>query len=103
MATDQMWLNVINDVEADPVLRGRYRSGNLGIRRVTRSLTQLSSYAKRWRKWTSFYPNHRGYVLVSHSLGGVLSQMQIVTLTRRLGANCGRASTEDFFKKHSSR
>ena len=28
--------------------------GNLGIRLVTLSLTQLSSYAKLWQRWTSF-------------------------------------------------
>ena len=26
------------------------------------------------------YPNHRNYVVVSHSLGGILAQMQVVTL-----------------------
>ena len=30
MATDQMWLNVINDLEADPVLRERYQYWEFG-------------------------------------------------------------------------
>ncbi len=30
------------------------------------------------------YPNHRDYVLVGHSMGGILCHMQVTTLTRRM-------------------
>ena len=82
MATDQMWLNVINDLEADPVLRGRYQYWEFGYptgNPIAYSALKLREALARVDK---LYPNHQGYVLIGHSLGGVLAHMQVVTLKR---------------------
>jgi pimeloyl-ACP methyl ester carboxylesterase len=82
MATDQMWLDVINDLEADPVLRGRYQYWVFGYPTGNPIAYSALRLREALAKVDKLYPNHRGYVLVSHSLGGVLTHMQVVTLKR---------------------
>src|SRR5213596_1487150 len=76
MATDQMWLNVINDLEADPVLRGRYQYWEFGYPTGNPIAYSGLKLREALAEVDKVYPNHRGYVLVSHSLGGILAQMQ---------------------------
>ena len=82
MATDQMWLNVINDLEADPVLRGRYQYWEFGYPTGNPIAYSALKLREALAKVDKLYPNHQGYVLIAHSLGGVLSHMQVVTLRR---------------------
>ena len=82
MATDQMWLNVINDLEADPVLRGRYQYWEFGYPTGNPIAYSALKLREALAKVDKLYPNHKGYVLIAHSLGGVLSHMQVVTLRR---------------------
>ena len=82
MATDQMWLNVINDLEADPVLRGRYQYWEFGYPTGNPIAYSALKLREALAKVDKLYPNHQGYVLIAHSLGGVLSHMQVVTLKR---------------------
>jgi pimeloyl-ACP methyl ester carboxylesterase len=82
MATDQMWLNVINDLEADPVLRGRYQYWEFGYPTGNPIAYSALKLREALANVDKLYPNHQGYVLISHSLGGVLSHMQVVTLRR---------------------
>jgi pimeloyl-ACP methyl ester carboxylesterase len=82
MATDQMWVNVINDLEADPVLRGRYQYWEFGYPTGNPIAYSALKLREALAKVDKLYPNHQGYVLIAHSLGGVLSHMQVVTLRR---------------------
>ena len=80
MATDQMWVNVINDLEADPVLRGRYQYWVFGYPTGNPIAYSGLKLREALANVDKLYPNHRNYVVVSHSLGGILAQMQVVTL-----------------------
>lgn len=82
MATDQMWLNVINDLEADPVLRGRYQYWEFGYPTGNPIAYSALQLREALAKVDKIYPNHLGYVLIGHSLGGVVSHMQVTTLKR---------------------
>jgi hypothetical protein len=82
MATDQMWLDVINDLEADPVLRGRYQYWEFGYPTGNPIAYSALKLREALAKVDKLYPNHQGYVLIAHSLGGVISHMQVVTLKR---------------------
>jgi pimeloyl-ACP methyl ester carboxylesterase len=98
MATDQMWLDVINDLEADAVLRGRYQYWVFGYptgNPITYSGLKLREALAQVDK---LYPNHRGYVVVSHSLGGVVSQMQVVTLKPENWERVVGEPTREIFK-----
>jgi pimeloyl-ACP methyl ester carboxylesterase len=80
MATDQMWLNVINELEADPVLRKNYQYWVFGYPTGNPIVYSGLRLREDLAKANKLYPNHKGYVLISHSLGGVVSQMQVVSL-----------------------
>jgi hypothetical protein len=83
LSIPQMWTPTVSTVESDPVLRGRYQfwvfaypTGDpiaLSALRLRESLAQVYQV----------YPKTKDMVLISHSLGGLLSQMQAVT-TRRV-------------------
>jgi hypothetical protein len=79
----QMWIPTISAIESDPEIRGRYQfwvfdypTGDpiaLSALKLRESLAQVYQ----------LYPKTKDMVLISHSMGGLLSQMQAVT-TRRV-------------------
>jgi hypothetical protein len=82
MATDQMWGNVINDLEMDPVLRERYQYWVFGYPTGNPIAYSALKLREALAGVDKMYPNHKGYVLISHSLGGVISHLQVVSLKR---------------------
>ncbi len=82
ISTGRMWRNVINEIEADPTLRGRfqcwvfnYPTGNPAAYSALRLREELAKAEK-----IHGFPH--GFVLVGHSMGGIVSRMQAVTLDR---------------------
>ena len=76
------WVQTINGLLADPEIRKHYQfwvfaypTGNPVLYSALRLREELANVDK-------LYPNHKGYVLVGHSMGGLLSQAQVTTLTR---------------------
>jgi pimeloyl-ACP methyl ester carboxylesterase len=82
MATDQMWDNPIKELEKDPVIRERYQFWVFGYPTGNPIAYSALKLREALAELDKMYPNHRGYVLISHSLGGVLSHLQVVTLKR---------------------
>jgi pimeloyl-ACP methyl ester carboxylesterase len=82
ISTARMWRNVINEIEADPTLRGRYQcwvfnypTGNPVAYSALRFREELDKAEKKYG-----FPH--GFMLVGHSMGGIVSRMQAVTLDR---------------------
>ncbi len=82
ISTARMWRNVINEIEFDPALRGRfqcwvfnYPTGNP----VAYSALRLREDLAKEQQLHGF---PRGFVIVGHSMGGLVTQMQATTLTR---------------------
>lgn len=82
ISTARMWRNVVNEIEADPTLRGRfqvwlfnYPTGNPVAYSALRFREELDKAEKRYG-----FPH--GFVLVGHSMGGIVSRMQSITLDR---------------------
>lgn len=79
-----MWRDTIDAVESDPELRGRFQFWAFGYPTgdpISISALQLrESLAGVYRR----YPRTKDMVLVSHSLGGLLSQMQTITTGRAI-------------------
>jgi pimeloyl-ACP methyl ester carboxylesterase len=76
------WVQTINGLQADPEIRKHYQfwvfaypTGNPVLYSALRLREELAKVDK-------LYPNHKGYVLVGHSMGGLLSQAQVTTITR---------------------
>jgi hypothetical protein len=79
----QMWLPTISAIESDPGLRGRYQFWVFAYPTgdpITLSALKLRESLARVYQ---LYPKTKDMVLISHSMGGLLSQMQAVT-TRRV-------------------
>jgi hypothetical protein len=87
----QMWVPTISAIQSDPELRGRYQfwvfaypTGDpiaLSALKLRESLEQIYQ----------LYPKTKDMVLISHSMGGLLSQMQAVTTSACSGTEFSRA------------
>jgi pimeloyl-ACP methyl ester carboxylesterase len=76
------WVQTINGLQADPEIRKRYQfwvfaypTGNPVLYSALRLREELAKVDK-------LYPNHKDYVLVGHSMGGLLSRAQVTNMTR---------------------
>src|SRR5437764_7918485 len=72
----------MNGLQADPEIRRHYQfwvfayaTGNPVLYSALRLREELAKVDK-------LYPNHKDYVLVGHSMGGLLSQAQVTSMTR---------------------
>ena len=77
-STPQMWGNVINEVEADPQLRGRFQ---FWIFRYPTGVPVSYSALRLREELTRVEKLHglpRGVVIIGHSMGGLLARMQAV-------------------------
>src|SRR4029077_18274643 len=83
-STPFTWVQTINGLQADPEIRKRYQfwvfaypTGNPILYSALRLREELARVDK-------LYPNHRPYVLVGHSMRGILSHTQVITITRAM-------------------
>jgi triacylglycerol esterase/lipase EstA (alpha/beta hydrolase family) len=96
-STPRMWRRVINELEIDPEFRSRYQcwlfsypTGNPPAYSALRLRQELASIERS-------YPHSRPYVLVGHSMGGLLARMQVTTLTRESWNAIGKDKAARFF------
>ncbi|MES2922651.1 MAG: alpha/beta fold hydrolase [Verrucomicrobiota bacterium] len=101
ISTPQMWRNVINEIESDPKLRGRYQCWVFGY--PTGNPPAYSAYRLREElvKLHQLHPNAKPYVMVGHSMGGIVSRMQASTVTRPSWDVVGKDKADKFFAKVS--
>jgi hypothetical protein len=95
----QMWVPTISAIESDPELRGRYQfwvfaypTGDpiaLSALKLRESLAQVYQ----------LYPKTKDMVLISHSMGGLLSQMQAVTTGRVLWDHVFQGDADRLYAK----
>lgn len=97
ISTPQMWREVIDGIEDDPSLRGKYQywvfrypTGNPPGYSALRLREEL-------KKVGEIYPDSPGYVLVGHSMGGIVARMQAVTVTRKSWDVIGEERAASFF------
>jgi pimeloyl-ACP methyl ester carboxylesterase len=76
------WVQTINGLQADPEIRKHYQfwvfaypTGNPVLYSALRLREELARVDK-------LYPNHKDYVVVGHSMGGLLTQAQVTSMTR---------------------
>jgi pimeloyl-ACP methyl ester carboxylesterase len=82
ISTPYIWTDVINKLQMDPVLREKYQC--LVYSYPTGNPIGYSAYEfHNWlAKFEQTYRLPRGYLIISHSLGGLLAQMQVTRLKR---------------------
>lgn len=76
------WVKTINGLQADPEVRKHYQfwvfayaTGNPVLYSALRCRQELAKVDK-------LHPDHKDFVLVGHSMGGLVSQLQTTTVTR---------------------
>jgi pimeloyl-ACP methyl ester carboxylesterase len=79
MSIPQMWLPVIDQIERDPELRGKFQFWTFAY--PTGESVALSAMGLResLRKAYEIYPGTKSMVMVSYSLGGLVGKMQVQT------------------------
>lgn len=98
-STPRMWRRVINELEIDPEFRRRYQcwlfaypTGNPPLYSGLRLRQELASIAQT-------YPDSKPAILVGHSMGGLLSRVQVCTVTRESWNVIGKDKAALFFAK----
>ena len=99
ISTPQMWRNVINEVEKDPVLRGRYQCWVFGYPTGNPPAYSALRFREELAKVRQLYPDAKDYVLVGHSMGGLVSRMQATILDRAAWDVIGKDKAAKFFSK----
>jgi pimeloyl-ACP methyl ester carboxylesterase len=101
-STPFTWVQTINGLQADPQVRAHYQfwvfaypTGNPILYSALRLREELARVDK-------LYPNHRDYVLVGHSMGGLLSHMQVTTVTRAMWEKQLGDMARDVFARNAS-
>jgi hypothetical protein len=81
VSTPFTWVRTIDDLQKDPEIRKHYQFWVFGYPTGTPILYSALRLREELAKVDKLYPNHRPYVLVGHSMGGILTHAQVVTLT----------------------
>ena len=95
------WVQTINGLQADPEIRKHYQfwvfaypTGNPILYSALRLREELARADK-------LYPNHRPYVVVGHSMGGMLTLMQVVTATQPMWEKTLGQTAKSIFRQNS--
>jgi hypothetical protein len=99
ISSPYIWRDVVNQINGDPELRAKYQpvvyaypTGNPFLYSALKFREALAAYEKR-------HGLPRGFVLVSHSMGGLLSQSQATTITQADWHKALGARADAFFAK----
>jgi pimeloyl-ACP methyl ester carboxylesterase len=88
ISVPQMWVPTIAAVESDPVLHGRYQFWAFAYPTGDPVLISALKLRESLEQVYKLYPKTKDMVLISHSMGGLLAQMQAVTTGMFSGIMC---------------
>lgn len=97
ISTPRMWRNVVNEVESDPELRGKYQCWVFSYPTGNPPAYSALRFREELDRVYQLYPAAKEYVLVGHSMGGLISHMQVTTLTRESWNAIGEKKAVTFF------
>ncbi|MGA7275852.1 MAG: alpha/beta fold hydrolase, partial [Candidatus Udaeobacter sp.] len=96
------WTQTINGLQADPEIRKHYQFWVFGYPTGNPILYSALRLREELAKVDKLYPNHRPYVVVGHSMGGMLTQMQVITVTRGMWEKALGETAKSIFRENSS-
>ena len=80
-STPFTWVQTINGLQADPEIRKRYQFWVFSYTTGNPILYSALQLREELARVDQQYPNHKPYVVVGHSMGGMLTHAQVVTVT----------------------
>jgi pimeloyl-ACP methyl ester carboxylesterase len=81
-STPFTWVQTINGLQTDPEIRKHYQFSVFAYPTGYPILYSALRLREELAKMDQVYPNHKPYVIVGHSMGGMLTHDQVITLTR---------------------
>ena len=96
------WVETINGLQADPEIRKRYQFWVFAYPTGMPVLYSALRLREELAKVDKLYPKHHPYVLVGHSMGGILAHAQIVTVTPELWEKAVGPVARDILARNSS-
>src|SRR5262249_28801942 len=84
MSSPYTWVKTINGLQQDPELRKHYQPWVFGYATGNPILYSALRLREELAKVDKIYPNHLPYVVVGHSMGGMLTHAQVTTVTREM-------------------
>jgi len=83
-STPWTWVQTINGLQADPEIRKHYQFWVFAYPTGYPILYSALRLRQELAKVDQAYPNHKPYVVVGHSMGGMLTHDQVVTLNQAM-------------------
>jgi pimeloyl-ACP methyl ester carboxylesterase len=104
MSSPFTWVKTINGLQQDPEIRKRYQPWVFGYATGNPILYSALQLREELAKADKLYPNHLPYVVVGHSMGGMLTHAQVTTVTRAMWENDKNigATAKSVFASNSS-
>jgi len=83
-STPFTWVETINGLQADPEIRKHYQFWVFAYPTGNPILYSALRLREELAKVDRLYPNHKPYVVVGHSMGGMLTHAQVTTVTEAM-------------------
>jgi pimeloyl-ACP methyl ester carboxylesterase len=84
MSSPFTWVKTISGLQQDPEVRKHYQPWVFGYATGNPILYSALRLREELAKVDKAYPNHLPYVVVGHSMGGMLTHAQVTTVTREM-------------------
>jgi pimeloyl-ACP methyl ester carboxylesterase len=97
ISTPQKWRNVINELESDAQLRGRYQCLVFGYPTGNPPAYSALRLREELARFYQLHPAARSCVLVGHSMGGIIARMETTTVDRAAWNAMGKDKAARFF------
>ena len=100
-STPWTWVKTINGLQADPEIRKHYQFWIFAYPTGNPILYSALRLREELAKADQLYPNHKPYVVVGHSMGGMLTHDQVVTVTEAMWDKSLGQVAKSIFKENS--
>lgn len=95
------WVQTINGLQADPEIRKHYQFWIFAYPTGNPILYSALRLREALAKADQLYPNHKPYVVVGHSMGGMLTHDQIVSVNQAMWEKALGPVANNIFKDNS--
>ena len=101
-STPWTWVQTINGLQTDPEIRKHYQFWVFAYPTGYPILYSAFRLREELAKVDRAYPNHKPYVVVGHSMGGMLTHDQVVTITQAMWEKAMGEDAKVVFQGESS-
>ena len=100
-STPWTWVHTINGLQVDPEIRKHYQFWIFAYPTGNPILYSALRLREELAKADQLYPNHKPYVVIGHSMGGMLTHDQVVTVTEGMWDKALGQTARTFFNENS--